>query len=111
MRTLPLRLLLLGLLAGCAPKHVMLWTGQAGTGSLYECTEKDKKYTCVPSPDETLVNETLSGTLYVDLPQACMGRFRQILLHDVPSGKPRIFVKCAPPENSGTQIDTTPSNP
>jgi hypothetical protein len=92
-------LLLLVISTGCAPKHVMLWTGEAGTGSLYECDGKDKKYTCAPSKDETLVNETLSGTLYVDLPQECVGRFRQILLHDVSSGEPRIFVKCAPPEN------------
>jgi hypothetical protein len=104
MRTLPLRLLVLGLLAGCAPKHVMLWTGTVGTGSLYECTEKDKKYTCAPSKDETLVNETLSGTIYVNLPEECDGRFRQILLHDVPSGKPRIFVKCAPATNPPTDI-------
>lgn len=99
MRTLPLLLLVLGISTGCAPKHVMLWTGESATGSLFECTQVDKSYTCVPSKDETLINETLSGTIYVNLPKECAGRFHQILLHDVPSGKPRIFVKCAPPEN------------
>lgn len=98
MRTLSL-LLLVVLSAGCAPKHVMLWTGQAGTGSLFECDQRDKNYVCAPSKDETLVNETLSGTLYVTLPKECAGRFHQILLHDVGSGDPRVFVKCAPPEN------------
>lgn len=97
MRTLSL--LLLVLLTGCGPKHVMLWTGQAGTGSLFECTQKDKKYVCAPSKDETLVNETLSGTLYITLPQECAGRFHQILVHDVDKSHPRLFVKCAPPEN------------
>lgn len=98
MRTLSMLLLLLS--TGCGPKHVILWTGESGTGSLYECTEKGEKNSCVPSRDETLVNETLSGTLYVNLPKDCAGRFRQILLHDVPSGHPRLFIKCAPPENA-----------
>jgi hypothetical protein len=88
----------------------MLWTNEVGTGSLYECTEQPdketdkKKYSCAPSKDERLVNETLSGTIYVNLPAECAGRFHQILLHDVHSGKPRIFVKCAPPENPPGQI-------
>jgi hypothetical protein len=96
---------LLVLLSGCASTHVMLWTDKVGTGSLYECTQqKDKTYTCAPSTDETLLSETLSGTLYVNLPTACAGRFRQILVHDVSSDKPRIFVKCAPPENPSGKI-------
>jgi hypothetical protein len=90
-------MLLLALLMGCGPKHVMLWTGESGTGSLYECDEK--KETCFPAKEESLLDETLSGTLYIDLPKQCAGRIHQILLHDVPSGKPRVFVKCAPPEN------------
>lgn len=97
MRTLSLLLLVVS--TGCAPKHVMLWTNEAGTGSLYACTQQDKKYTCVPAKDERVVNETLSGTLYIDLPKECEGHFRQILLHDVRSGHPQVFVKCAPPEN------------
>jgi hypothetical protein len=104
MRKLSL-LLLLVCSTGCAPKHVMLWTNEAGTGSLYECTPGGTQYTCAPSKDESLVNETLSGTLYVDLPPACAGRFRQILVHNVDSSKPRIFVNCAPPENAPS---TTP---
>ncbi|HEY0095308.1 MAG TPA: hypothetical protein VGB96_13330 [Archangium sp.] len=97
MRTLSMLLLVLS--TGCAPKHVMLWTGESGTGSLYECSETSKQETCAPSRNETLVNETLSGTLYLDLPKQCAGRVHQILLHDVRSGRPRVFVKCAPPEN------------
>ncbi len=97
MRTLSMLLLLLS--TGCGPKHVILWTGESGTGSLYECTEKGEKNSCVPSRDETLVNETLSGTLYLDLPKQCAGRVHQVLLHDLRSGKPQVFVKCGPPEN------------
>lgn len=97
MRTLSMLLLVLS--TSCAPKHVILWTGESGTGSLYECGEAGQQNTCVASRDETLVNETLSGTLYLDLPKQCGGRIHQILLHDIRSGKPRVFVKCAPPEN------------
>jgi hypothetical protein len=100
MRTLSLLLLLLVCSTGCGPKHVMLWTGESGTGSLFECDEKNNNYTCAPSKNETLVKETLSGTIYINLPKDCGGRFHQILLHDVRWGDPQVFVKCAPPENS-----------
>jgi hypothetical protein len=85
--------------------HVMLQTNETGTGSLYTCTQTDNQYICAPAKDEGQANETLSGTLYVNLPKECSGRFRQILLHNVSSGPPQVLVKCGTFEN---QHGTTP---
>jgi hypothetical protein len=85
---------------GCE-RHVQLKFPDTSPGAQYTCsTTTSQVERCGPRTDIDPADDNREGTVFVILPRACGGRFNEITIHDSGSSKPRVNVKCAPPENT-----------
>ena len=83
-------------LGGCA-HHVRLTSPDTDPGARYVCEGAGQ---CQPATTDVPSEHNPSGMTIVNLPRQCAGKIHQILILDAGSSKPKVYVTCAPAEES-----------
>lgn len=86
-------------LAACAPRHVVLMAPLTAPGSSFVCRATTDSDNCVPATTSNPGGETVSGSLYANLPAQCKGLVNKVIVRDLNKPAPTVEVTCAPADN------------
>lgn len=97
MSRLPFLLPLIALVA-CAPKHVVLQGPLTERQLEFECESNQAPENCAPSKSSVSADESVSGSVYINMPEECSGHFNKIIVRNVNTRTPSVYVVCAAPD-------------
>jgi hypothetical protein len=80
------------LCAGCGSQHAMLQSPSTTPGQRFSCNQARG---CEPAEVDVPTRDSVPGVVFVALPDACDGRFHQLVIYNADTSNPEVGVTCA----------------